>query len=154
MNQDIRDIWITEISIFSYNIIWRPSIALNELWLLIRLFITRTQWLSRVKVESIHLWVTHLICYNNTMLRRNIFVLLSFLFGGVTALQCDVPGFCVGQLIGFTVENSSTECLSACKGMYMMNAKIKKTKIRWQIFQTQTDAAGTPLYQMTTSAAF
>ena len=66
-----------------------------------------------------HSFVKLLICYNNTMLMRDIFVLLSFLFGGVIALQCDVPGECVGQLIGFTAENSSTECLATCKGMYV-----------------------------------
>ena len=31
---------------------------------------------------------------------RNIFVLLSFLFGGVSALQCDVPGECFIMAIG------------------------------------------------------
>ena len=47
-----------------------------------------------------HSHVKFLICYNNTMLMRNIFVLLSFLFGGVSALQCDVPGECFIMAIG------------------------------------------------------
>ena len=47
---------------------------------------------------------------------KNILLVLSFTVGCISALQCDAPGQCVGQLIGFTSQNSSTECLSTCKG--------------------------------------
>ena len=48
---------------------------------------------------------------------KNTILLLSLIFGSAIALQCDIPGECVGQLIGYTSENSSTECLSTCKGI-------------------------------------
>ena len=47
---------------------------------------------------------------------KNVLLVLSFTVGCISALQCDVPGECVGNLIGFTSQNSSTECLSTCKG--------------------------------------
>jgi len=46
---------------------------------------------------------------------KNVLLVLSFTVGCISALQCDVPGECVGNLIGFTSQNSSTECLSTCK---------------------------------------
>ena len=47
---------------------------------------------------------------------KNVLLVLSFTVGCTSALQCNVQGECVGNLIGFTSQNSSTECLSSCKG--------------------------------------
>ena len=47
-------------------------------------------------------------------------LLLSLLCGETVALQCDVPGECTGEFIGFTSQNSSIECLATCKGTYFV----------------------------------
>ena len=51
---------------------------------------------------------------------KSVLLVLFFTLGGISALQCDVPGECVGELIGFTSQNSSTECLATCKGTYFV----------------------------------
>ena len=48
-------------------------------------------------------------------------VLLFLLFGVATALQCDIPGECSGEFLGIVSANSSTECLTACKGNNLLN---------------------------------
>jgi len=45
-----------------------------------------------------------------------ILVLISLLLGQILSLECDVPGECIGQLIGFTSQDTSPDCLSTCKG--------------------------------------
>jgi len=37
------------------------------------------------------------------------------LSAGTFALQCEISGECTGELIGFSSQNSSAECLSSCK---------------------------------------
>ena len=46
-----------------------------------------------------------------------ILVLISLLLGQILSLECDVPGECIGQLIGFTSQDTSPDCLSTCKGI-------------------------------------
>ena len=51
-------------------------------------------------------------------------LLLSLLCGETVALQCDIPGECTGEFIGFTSQNSSIECLATCKGTPMKTFKV------------------------------
>ena len=53
-------------------------------------------------------------------------MLLFLLFGGATALQCDVPGECVGQLLGFASFNSSAACLKTCKGKSFLTTSHRR----------------------------
>ena len=45
-----------------------------------------------------------------------IIVCLLFLSHDASALQCNVPGECLGNLLGFTSQNNSQDCLATCKG--------------------------------------
>ena len=83
------------------------------------------------------------------MARKNILVVMSLLLGGIAALECDIPGECIGQLIGFTSQDSSTECLSTCKGMCAF-AKGNNILIG-NLFQVLRDAPGTHLGLMSKS---
>ena len=42
--------------------------------------------------------------------------ILILLFGSAVALQCDIPGECVGDFLAFTSENSSTDFVMAIGG--------------------------------------
>ena len=57
---------------------------------------------------------------------KNILLVLSLIVGRVAALQCEIPGECIGQFIGSTSQNSSAECLATCKGTYYNKLKGSK----------------------------
>ena len=59
----------------------------------------------------------------NKMLMGHKTFILFLIFESVVGLQCDIPGECKGELIGFTSEDSSSDCLATCKGTY--NNKLK-----------------------------
>ena len=55
---------------------------------------------------------------------KDFILLLPLLLGSTGALQCDIPGECTGELIGFTSQNSSVECLASCKGNIINKLKV------------------------------
>ena len=61
---------------------------------------------------------------------KKITFLLSMIFGRVAALQCEIPGECIGQFIGSTSQNSSTECLATCKGTSMNGFAVNNINIQ------------------------
>ena len=83
-------------------------------WMTVPLFLfCKVGWTTFVD-DILQVAKTHLT--SMIVVEMNVLLVLSFTVGCISALQCDVPGECVGNLIGFTSQNSSTECLSTCKG--------------------------------------
>ena len=88
------------------------------------------------------------------MIVKNTILLLPLIFGIAIALQCDIPGECVGQLTGYTFANSYAECLSTCKGIVSKHFQRARGNISNKTyFKIPRDVPGSPLPQMITSVA-
>ena len=80
--------------------------------------------------------------------------ILDLIFGIAIALQCDIPGECIGQLTGYTFANSYAECLSTCKGIVSKHFQRARGNISNKTyFKIPRDVPGSPLPQMITSVA-
>ncbi len=51
------------------------------------------------------------------MLHKGLLVLVLFFVSWVSAQECDIAGECVGDLHGFTYEETANDCLAACQGV-------------------------------------